>query len=741
MKNKSSKKWVLIAVGSLIFIAVLIFSALKIIDIVEKNKRASNTPPTIQVLSPSTGDAFAPGESVLVLASALGRTPIQYIELWFDNNPAGKVFNSQLISGLFPAEFAIEMPAGVHSLYVRALDQDGLVAQTIPMQILSSAEAGEVGLGVYSAQEGETLVDIAQDFGVDNDTLKNLNPALGDNTLPPGSMVNLPPTDTGETTGKPPAPPVPQAPNIDISGITFLPIANTANEISQALSLLAQLKPPTAPSGLQVFQDGCYVVLTWMDNSTNEDRFNIWISGLGVTPRKMQSVSSSDYSGRVYFRFTTPYEGIYNFWVEAENTIGTQPSESVWIGIPPMDCGEAIKTAGFLFLVVDRLEVFSQVDRVYCYVSAEGAPELRFPDDDSLFFHREAQPGMQAADIFIGGTLVLQYPEDGVVDLEGECLGWSGNSLNSLGKFKTQLSPPDESPHDEFRDVQQVKTPNFNVWFFIRPYGWEKPQESLYTFFDPTLPVPYNLQLVDTGKRGNPFHPTDKMFTWDWAGDSEKIIGFTIWVDGKAYKAVGANTREVYLPPPVICGADVKIEVTAGNLLGRSARSQALIYHLEPCRTLAQVELISMHVFRSTRKTAGIQMDCAPLEVRYAFWGVGAVEVSEKFFGYPYELDSFANVFNNHPRLVIKCNKYVDFSKIGHTNKILVPIDPNNPRLIFGLHIQSLYSGHIVYIRDEISLPVSQWNGFEDVREYNQDEEGAQTSTVIRIRGFTDVGQ
>ena len=728
----------------MVFISILVFAALKIIDGINANKRAGNTPPTIQVQSPQAGETFIPGEAMFVLASALGRTPIQYIELWFDSASIGKVFNDQLNSDLFPAEFTVEITEGSHTLYVRAVDQEGLIAQSIPIPVYGSAELAEGAVSVYPSQEGENLEGIADEFGVDEGAVKDLNPSIGDGTLPAGTMITLPPEANGEPEAQPPAATAPQpAPAGGQTGVSFLPVARATNPIIDAFKSLTQLKPPAAPSDLQASMDGCSLVLTWMDNAADENHYNIWISGLGVPARILDVVSSSEHTGRVWYKFTTPTSGIYNFWVEAENVIGSQPGEAVWIGVPPMECGDTVKTAGFLFLVVERFEVFGSYDRVYCYLSVEGAPEIRFPDDDSLFFSTQPQGETPASTVYWGGinTLVLQYPEDNVLDLEGECMAWSGATLNSLGKFNAKLSPEGETFRDEFRDSQYVETPNFNIWFFVRPYGWETPQESSYTYFDPTLPVPYNLQLVDTGKRGNPFHPTDKILKWDWNGDPDKILGFTVWLNGKAYKSVGASTHEVYLPPPAVCGADVEIDVTASTFIGNSAHSETLEYSLEPCRALAEIQLISMHVFRSTRTGVMYRNDCASLPVRYALWGSGAYEVAEKFFGYPYSLHDFVNELNKMQRLIIKCNKFYDFSKIGHTDRILVPIDPNNPKLVFGLYMQSRYSGHIVWIKDEISLPLDKWNGFDDVREYNQDKEGAHTSTVIRIRGYIDVGQ
>lgn len=105
-------------------------------------------------------------------------------------------------------------------------------------------------------------------------------------------------------------------------------------------------------------------------------------------------------------------------------------------------------------------------------------------------------------------------------------------------------------------------------------------------------------------------------------------------------------------------------------------------------------------------------------------------------FGFPYQLDSYSNYFHNNPRLIIKCNKFYDFSKIGHTERILVPIDPNNPILVFAMYMDSLYSGYLISIEDEISLPLDQWGNFEDVRQYHQKQKGRKLKLFLSSAAF-----
>ncbi|MCJ7621882.1 MAG: LysM domain-containing protein, partial [Anaerolineaceae bacterium] len=495
MKPKRVRKGILIAVGILILIAAMIIITLKIIDIIEENKRSKSSPPVIQIQSPQAGDAFATGEPLFVIASALGRNPMQYVELWFDGASAGKVFNDQSSNGLFPAQFSVEVPEGGHTLFLRAVDQEGLTSQSIPITVYGSADMANGAVSVYQAQEGETVEGIAEEFEIDAASLKDLNPRLAVGKLPEGTQVTLPPAADWAPEDQPPADdatqtqapaataPQPQ-PGGGQPGTPLQPKMSAANPIMNAINILTRFKPPAAPTGLQVSMEDCSVTLSWMDNAEDEDQYSIWMSGLGVPARQIGSASSSAHTGRVWYKFNTPPAGIYTFWIEAENVIGSQASDPIWTGIPATQCEDY--TAAYLYVSVQKFKVAGNGERVYCYISVEGAPEQRFPADDSQFFQTDASAQEPIETVFWGGlrSFVIPYPEDGAVDLQGECLVWAGGTLVSLGKFGKSLTPNEE----DFSDLETIEEPNFTIWVTVQPYGWEDPVGA-YTFFDPTIPV------------------------------------------------------------------------------------------------------------------------------------------------------------------------------------------------------------------------------------------------------------
>jgi LysM repeat protein len=341
MKTKHSRKSLLITLGILLFFAAAIFGAYKLIDWIGERKRAAAAPPTVFLNNPKAGEVYPVNQLVYVQASAVGTSDIQVLELRLDGQSTGKAFNDAGIDGAFDGQFEITITDGPHSISVRATDQNGLIGQSIPIQIFGTGDKPDDGLLIYISQEGDTLESISDDFNVDLDELKGLNPDLGDGVLPPGTRVKIPQGEEEEPAPDPapadpaipPAPPGGPPPNT-----TPLVEITEALPIIDVVSVIRQLNTPKAPDSLTALHEGCDVTLSWNDNSTNEDFFRVWFGGLGVPPRVIATVSSSDHTGQVWYQFNTPPAGIYNFWVEAVNALGVQPSEDVWVGVPATQC-------------------------------------------------------------------------------------------------------------------------------------------------------------------------------------------------------------------------------------------------------------------------------------------------------------------------------------------------------------------------------------------------------------------
>ena len=131
--------------------------------------------------------------------------------------------------------------------------------------------------------------------------------------------------------------------------------------------------------------------------------------------------------GVTWFEFQAPGPGAFLFWVEAVNPIGQQGSNII-----DLDVDAACPAAAATQLQVEILGLATpaSAERVYCYVSFENAPEARLPAQDGDFI---AVQGGQGDLTPWPHTFALPIPQDGTLDLSGECWGWAGETLSKLG--------------------------------------------------------------------------------------------------------------------------------------------------------------------------------------------------------------------------------------------------------------------------------------------------------------------
>lgn len=116
------------------------------------------------------------------------------------------------------------------------------------------------------------------------------------------------------------------------------------------------------------------------------------------------------------------------------------------------------------------MSVSGDYDRVYCYVSFEGAPEVRLPEGASTFIQVQGGQGKIAEWAAGSRRLVLSIPEDGRLDLEGECWGWSGKTLHRLGTFAGKF--PSATWDGARRSVEGT---GFQIGIAVKPLRVEMP--------------------------------------------------------------------------------------------------------------------------------------------------------------------------------------------------------------------------------------------------------------------------
>jgi len=562
--------------------------------------------PVVRIEYPTPGLAIPAGSNIVVTVSANANNPISRMELWGNGEKVSEVVvDSDIQYSL--ENFPLTVEEGDVMLIARAVDQAGLVGQSIPISIVGDPSlANEGNTSTLTVNDGSTLGQVADQFGVDPNTLGNLNPNLGSQPLPGGSQVKMPgdskPGASGNSLPKvPPAPsnksnPSPAGPNV--------PSLNPANITPPLFGtyFIASEPPPNAPSNLSVQVQDCEVRLDWLDNEENETGYRVWISGLGYPARILATLQASPGTGPAWYQFQSPSIGIFSFWVEVVNQRGTQPSEPVWAGIRETNCSKPL--AVDLTLEVLDVTVAGGYDRVYCYISLEGAPEARFPD--SAFIQMNGFQGDLSTYKSGERKFVIPIPADLSLDLTGECLGWRGGQLDNLQSFSGSFP---STVWDGSR--QTVSNAVYEIGFRINYMGESKP-EGQYGYHDPTIPIPYNLRLEDPPSTWSYYAARqEKIVHWDWDGNEADITGFTIFLDNYPYAPVSANERSGIVRLPTKCGGTYLVSVAADRDSAQSSRGQVVIVQ-GACEMLVKVQIKDLTI---TRAVDGEPGDCDNLEI------------------------------------------------------------------------------------------------------------------------------
>jgi len=426
-------------------------------------QRAQFAPPIVLVTEPESVPA---GSYLAISATAFGTKPITRVELWVDGELKETLVSDQP-EGRSPyyADFSLLMTEGPHMLFVRAVNTAGIIGQSQPL--------GVVTFRTVRVNTGETLGDIARSLGVEAQTLHDLNPDLQGEEPAAGKEIKVPGTGV-------PAP-VPGSGQVQTPNVPMLtPKPKTAVPIVYMLELfgLFATTPPAAPSNLQAKADGCKVTLVWNDNATNEERYDVWMSGwldppppnqgydpsIGHTPKYPELIATLNPAsgGSAWTELYIPYAGQFSFWVEAVNSYGKKPSNFVWVQVNPKGCDVAF---WFTHLSGEFLEmtVAGNYDKVYCYASFEGAPEVRLPEGNTFFGPSK------------GGKVILPIvlrwwtvptPADWSLDIATQCWGWAGATLTNLGTAKGTYPAIAWTG-----EIQSLVGSNYEFRFTMRPGG------------------------------------------------------------------------------------------------------------------------------------------------------------------------------------------------------------------------------------------------------------------------------
>ncbi len=553
----------------------------------QEQARATYAPPVVMVNEPAPG-ASVPVGSYFPLTATIFNTPdapLQRVEIWLNGELQEKREFSSAESALSPLFYThLLMPAeGAYVLTVRAVNQEGIVGQSEPVIVTGVSKPQDIRL-LVPLPEGGNLASLAAAYGTDEATLQALNPGLGGQPPAPGAIIAVPkPAGDDPPADQPPAPPG----NFAVIPPDLLPLQPVTASPGLNLSL-TQVRPPEAPSDMQAQAADCQIKLVWNDNADDESGYNLWMSSANL-PAHIIATLQPSVGGQTWFEFPAPAGGHINFWVEATNLIGGQPSNIVSLEIDSA-CFPASTTS--LQVALLDMSVTANYDRAYCYVSLEDAPEVRLPEGDGNFIAIQEGQGNVAAWPHV---FSVPIPADRMLEVSGECWGWAGGALSKLGSFS------DQSPIETWDGSRRVLEGGaFQIGMAVSPMGaTNQSGVQTYDYFpDPLLPPPYNVQ--EAGTRCPGFTCAGTVLTWKWEPSpnfKKPITGFEIYLDGKSYKTVNdPNARSSPVTAPAGCGKRVRWQVAAVAGIVRSMLSLPFEYDLPPCYGYAVVKFETLEI-------------------------------------------------------------------------------------------------------------------------------------------------
>jgi LysM repeat protein len=715
--NKRRAKWIAVVVSLVVVAALLVLCPLGLLYGRRLDQaRAGYASPTVYITEPPSGASMLAGDRALVLVTALGATPVTRIELW----SAGQLVETQASqapegTSPFGAVFEVAVAEGPNMLFARAVNAAGVIGQSLPVSIMGEPLAPSDIVNQITVEQGQTLEDIAASYQISTDTLHQLNPDLGNQQPAPGSSLTVPSPEREEDDQQvappsvgpamppggsvvpmpstPPLQPLQPSPNITVT----VPLPAIIGSVLPKL-LVPVFTPPAAPTDLQGYVDNCQVRLRWKDNAWDEASYDLWMAPLAGSSQRLASLQPAG-GGDVWVEFTAPYPGFLSFWVEAVNSVGKQPSNVVWLQVPPT-CPSTLPTQ--LLVQVRDMTVRGGYNKAYCYVSFENAPEIRMPGDDSQFVRVEGERGDLAAGPEAGRSIVLSIPSDGSLEMAGECWGWSGDQLRKLGLFDRSYA------RDTWNGARQALTSeDYEIGVTLELLGGDGTRVT-YGYEDPSIPAPYNLREEKVGsepgkweslKTWEQWYMTRRL-RWDWSG-SEAVTGFTIYLDGKPYSSVyGASVRQALVTLPAAYDRHIRWQVAADVGSKQSSLSKELAYDLPKSQAYMMVKLDKINwVYTCDGCCCG---DCSECEA----YGWLALRIGE---GEWRPLKRCASLFHSYD---VQCGNWYNFSDMCASSyedvpdALVIPFSKQATNLTFELW---------VWIADEDGI----WSQYDKIADYH----------------------
>lgn len=600
----------LLAGGVLLLgLGILSLAAAQYLYVRRAQLRLEYLPPQVQIIPPPRGNAARAGSylPITVLASAAPPHPLRRVEIWHN----GTLLESFAVAQPDPAAplfipYDFLLPAeGVHTLLARAENDQGLIGQSQPLVVVGTP-ADEAAYHAVTVEEESALEDIAAQYESDADTLNALNPAAGE-TVAPGSVLLVPAAPHAAPAAAPPAA-TPSAPMVALpaAGNALQP----AGSLLKPLLTLLAARPPQPPANLLAEAKNCQIILQWEDLADNESGYEVWMTAAN-TPQTLLAVLQAASGGVVRYEFAAPAPGKLTFWVRAVNAVGAQPSNLTAVEAAAQ-CPSS--STGYLEVDIVSLNAGGAAERVYCYISLEEAAEVRLPAADGNFVAvSNGQGNLQPWQ----HTFAVPLPQDGALDMGGECWGWAGAALSKLGDFSAHLDSQtwDGTP-------RALQSGGVGLQVSLRPQTAASgktifaerspslPSSSPSAFLeesgppiDPSLAVPYDVNEVALSSVNDPWvnvgdpDPRQRYITWKWDGDQKSIARFDLYLNGVVVASTWPENRASVHRLHYGCGMPVRWQVAAASKTASSALSKPFEYDTPPCQHYVRVRFLEVQLY------------------------------------------------------------------------------------------------------------------------------------------------
>ncbi len=184
--------------------------------------------PTVLITSPVPAENSVASPSIAIQAAVYGDNPIHRLELWMDGE-LSQTFYNQDPGQTFTLEISFSqlLTAGGHLLFVRAIDTQNLIGQSLPISAEGTlAIVGDGPFSLVQIQPGDTLDETLAANGTDLDAVLPSNPGLNSGASP-GTTIAIPIKPEEGAQPNPPSgpPPVPPGNPTFLDLIKLLPIS------------------------------------------------------------------------------------------------------------------------------------------------------------------------------------------------------------------------------------------------------------------------------------------------------------------------------------------------------------------------------------------------------------------------------------------------------------------------------------------------------------------------------------